>query len=182
MGTEPDLIENRVLEKLREVCQNSRHPDLSDRGGWGTAIRKALASLADSLQYKPYYRGAKSQRFGEWVYDMIWTQEDEKGELVSVALAMEDEWELGLEAISDDFQKLLLVRAPHRLMVYRAANQQEYKDRTDALIEKIKAFKLTQNQDRYLLICRCSRPRKVFARLHVHGASPWACEIEYTDV
>lgn len=57
---------------------------------------------------------AKSQ----WLFDLIWWNNGTRGK--GVELAVECEWNSDAGAVVHDFEKLLTVKSPLKLMIYRA--------------------------------------------------------------
>ena len=98
----------------------------------------------------------------EWLYDLTWldckeanlTWRDSKGLHVrDVKLALESEW--GNEGeINDDFQKLLLVRADLRCMIFSTQTKgcatEKAKAKIEDLITQVKQFSKSQDGDTYL--------------------------------
>ena len=103
---------------------------------------------------------------GEWLFDMTWIEQSE-GYLLSLPLVLESEW--SPEGSSEDFQKILVARADHRVMVLTCNPSRPPQDAIDVLIQEVDQCKLSQYGDRYLFAC-WEEPAKEFSfMLHVVG-------------
>src|SRR5215813_2484783 len=54
----------------------------------------------------------------QWLFDLIWWNDGSRGK--GVELAVESEWNADEGAVVHDFEKLLAVKSPLKLMIYRA--------------------------------------------------------------
>jgi hypothetical protein len=68
-------------------------------------------------------------------------------------LALESEWGEGYCAILEDFQKLLVSRADHRIFICKQPTHEDWIDCVVLLIEQIHRHRGTQKRDRYLFGC-----------------------------
>lgn len=105
-------IENAFLNFQKSTDYNQKRGN----GIWTIEIRTLLAKLGDQRNYWIATPGWE----GGWLYDLVWYEKDEAGNLTRVPLVMECEWDLKLTGIKYDFEKLLLANAEHRLMICEA--------------------------------------------------------------
>jgi hypothetical protein len=94
----------------------------------------------------------KLRKGGEFLYDVIWLKQD-NGYLKRVPLVAESEWSMAENASSNDFQKLLVARADHRLMVLSAKRGRPADEAIEPLIDEIERCELRERGDRYLFGC-----------------------------
>ncbi len=118
---------------------------------WTSEIKTALARAAKDRQLYVCASGCEGADQGEWLYDMVWLQNNEP-HVVEVALILESEWALRVRDILEDFQKLLVARAEHRVMIFQQETSQRVGDVAAHLDAQISAFRGTQPGDRYLLL------------------------------
>lgn len=111
-----------------------------------TAVSKGLNL------YVPTREESRKEFDSEWLYDIVWYQDDPINHyLLDVPLVAESELSPKLNELIYDFQKLLVSRSKHRIMIYEYEfNNENIADKLDALIDQIKNSKLTQPGDRYL--------------------------------
>jgi hypothetical protein len=127
-----------------------------DRPRWTQMIKKGLVSLGEKHGYHAYASQCENPDRPEWLYDVTWIQVGQGKQQLLVAdspLVAEIEWSSKEGDIMDDFQKLLLARADTRLMVFEAKNPKIGMERTEKLIEQIRAYSHTQAGDYYVLAC-----------------------------
>ncbi|NIM97810.1 MAG: hypothetical protein GTO24_06945, partial [candidate division Zixibacteria bacterium] len=77
---------------------------------------------------------------------------------------LELEWAPG--DINDDFQKMLLARTHHRVMIFDRKTWDEGKRIITDLVAQVKAFNGTQPNDRYLFVVWCSQSANFEYRLY----------------
>ncbi|MCU1255737.1 MAG: hypothetical protein JWM83_2036 [Candidatus Angelobacter sp.] len=65
---------------------------------------------------------------GQWLFDLVWW--DDSPRRKGIALAVESEWNAGKNDILHDFEKLLCIKSPLKLMIYRVrgANKEQVRD------------------------------------------------------
>jgi len=104
LPADPATIANEIIRKVRRLAKDGR-PD------WSREIKKVLTNLGNAKGYYVYPDPKKRNR--EWLLDLIWL--DKK--TGSIRLAVESELGNENEAL-DDFQKLLCVKAPLKVMIF----------------------------------------------------------------
>lgn len=122
----------------------------TDLPGWTGSITQALCRLA-----RQYHFGNRARQFGdhaEWLYDVLWYKSDGKIRLLEIPLVAESEHYMKLVRIVDDFQKLLVARASHRVMTFRQRNAEDLHKMIAELDGQISDFRVTQPGGRYLLL------------------------------
>ncbi len=94
----------------------------------------------------------------EWLYDLLWWDQGEGNiidagqfHIVDIPLVAEIEWG-NANAITDDFQKLLLARSKYRVMIFQSSNEtlDWCTNLIQNLIKHIQNFRSTISGDRYL--------------------------------
>ena len=147
----PDLLERKICDALRGIiCPRESAP--ANRATLNAKLRDVLADLGGKLGYGVYPSSQRPGHASEWVYDIIWLEQSNgiNGFLQDVPLVCESELGSKGEA-SDDFQRLLLCRARHRLMVYAVNKPDDLPVRRDDFIKEITECKLSEFGDRYIL-------------------------------
>lgn len=108
-------IDPKVL--ATEIIGAVRQPDLSDRSpAWTKALKEVLCRLGQDKGFDVHtaLRRPEKQHY-EWLFDLVWYNRATG----SVSLAVESEW--GDEGdVLDDFSKLLVMKAPLKVMVHFA--------------------------------------------------------------
>lgn len=106
--------------------------------------------------------------YGEFLYDVTWLQYDAEGWLVSAPLVVECEWSSYLEAIEEDFSKLLLACASVRLMICRQRPDMKPEDMGNYLAGYVQRLRDAHAEDVYLL-----HPRLLPRRASNHSRKIW---------
>jgi hypothetical protein len=103
---DPALIAAKVIRTLRRQQRDGR-PD------WTQALKDVLCAFAIRRDCD-VYPDTHAKR-GEWLLDLVWYNR-KKG---TIHLAVESEWG-DKQCVLDDFEKLLCIKAPLKIMVYYA--------------------------------------------------------------
>ena len=84
---------------------------------------------------------------GEWLLDVIWMVPNEH----KVILAVESEWGR-LALVEDDFDKLLSVKAPRKLMLFSTRNHQSADKIVEKLASNMRAYPYHVKGEEYMLL------------------------------
>ena len=158
-----DKTERAIREALIHLDKTWwRYPKTD--GAWTRAVKNAVGTIGHKLGYRVYAASSKFERNGEWVFDLGWFKM--RGEIiVDVPLALESEWSPG-DAM-DDFQKLVVCRARHRVMVLWAPKRTSANRLITSLIRQVATYRGSQPGDRYLFCCWVDKPDQLFFRSYV---------------
>lgn len=86
------------------------------------------------------------------VFDVTWYAYDRDNQLREMPLVAEVEWALSYDEIKWDFEKLVVARAEHRVMIFQTNDAQRFEDYCRRLVRNITTFALSRKGDRYLLV------------------------------
>ena len=146
-----DDIERQIVECLSRLPREESSNGGRDRD-WTSGVMRALGDLGHSFKYDVCTSGWRSgdgtRCHPEWLYDMTWAGMKE-GFLVSLPLALESEWSTKAADVDEDFSKLLIARAEHRVMIFQVRTCKDFEDTVRRLTSDIDAFSLTRPGDRY---------------------------------
>jgi hypothetical protein len=148
----PDDVEMEIIRIAMEV------PTRADAEKWGNKLWTKnlifpLGQLGKQLGY--YVCAARSLELekdqGAWLYDLAWLEYSDGNKcLIGLPLILESEWSARDGYIDDDFQKLLVARAEHRVMICQGSDPDRHFKR---FAKQVRNCGLTQAGDRYLLLC-----------------------------
>ncbi len=138
----------RCLNGLAEEASRSRPGWWPDKK-WTKRVKQLLVQRADN-KYETYASGVPEATDGEWMCDVVWWDSDENGLLSRIPLAAECEWAKKEQDVWDDFQKLLIIRADVRVMIFDAKSRNDASSLVKDLKKQIKCFKSSQEGDTYL--------------------------------
>ncbi len=158
-----DKTERAVCKALTRFHKNWwRYPKTD--GAWTRAVKNTVGTIGHQLGYRVYAASSKFERNGEWVFDLGWFKM--RGEIIiDLPLALESEW--SPDDAMDDFQKLLVSRARHRVMVLWSRKRTSADRLITSLIRQVATYRGSQSGDRYLFCCWVDRPDQLFFRSHV---------------
>ncbi len=145
-----DEIEQEIRNLLIPIPNNSKESRWTD-SEWTKEIMNLLGKLGKENGFYVCGTDCKQYGQGEWLYDLVWLIISDSY-LVDVPLILECEWSTNLEDISEDFLKLLVGRAQHRVMIFQKKTLDEVKETISKLESHVIRFKGTQRGDRYLFI------------------------------
>ena len=145
IGLVSDSIEKKVKADLDALHKRSKRwsaPTLTKE------VKKAIGTVGEELGFTFCATGFG----GEKTYDLCWHKEGDNDMILDVPLAMECELSPNYEAILEDFQKLLVSRAAHRVLLCKQ-EPEVWSLCEGELIRQICSYYGTQNGDRYLFGC-----------------------------
>jgi len=123
-------------------------------------IKSKLRDLGKSKGFGVHAGGIEGTE-GEWLFDLLWS-ENQGTEFVDLPLALECEWQRSKDAIFHDFQKLVVARARHRVMIFQQETEGKVREMFETLRRQVRDFKGTQKGDRYLLAGYSWKPAPKF--------------------
>jgi hypothetical protein len=159
-----DGIEQQIQEAIVSVPEKARREEWKGDAPWTREILNRLGKLGHAMGYKVYASRCDEKDGGEWLYDMAWLKYRD-GCLLDAQLALESEWDT--RRVQDDFEKLLVSRAKHRVMILDAKTQARADKRIDNLVQEIVRCELSELGDRYLFACWVKEPYDFCFRLYV---------------
>ena len=146
---ELDEVEKKIISVLENVVDfyyKSEDQDKDKRSWWTANVKDGFCKLAADMNYLVTANGCNAYENREWLFDMVWTEPN----FEELILAMECGWDRN-DGIWRDFEKLLVVRSKYRIFIFNSSKSEEIKELMKEFIEKIKKFKSTLPEDRYLL-------------------------------
>ncbi len=81
---------------------------------WTTAVKTVLSCVGTTKGYDVQCSGLEGAH--EWLLDVVWRTDSETS--MGVSLGCESEWNEDSQEVILDFQKLLCIKAPLKLMIY----------------------------------------------------------------
>lgn len=166
MKISPDNIECSVIAALRGIEAKSESISQTDVA-WTREVKNAVAALGRNQGYSVYASSCDTADDGEWLFDLTWMKYDPDGYMRRLPLVLESEW-TPIEVL-DDFCKLVVARAEHRVMVFWA-NSEKSADKVIAkLVDEAANSGLARPGDRYLFAVWLEQEDCFFFRLYVVG-------------
>jgi hypothetical protein len=149
-----DALSDDVREAVVEVAGRLAGKGLP-RPDWTKEIKRALVTLGKSRGAYTCASGVADADCGEWLFDVCWLDYEKDADrlirLRRAVIVAESEWG-GLGDIEDDFEKLMLVRADLRVLIFEIDHAQAFRK----IAEKLKDFAMRSDaaspSDRYLLL------------------------------
>jgi hypothetical protein len=148
---EPDSVESEIIQAINAMCARDDASDWNDTQ-WTRHAKNAVAQLGKSKKYWIYASGCDFVDSGEWLYDLCWLDYSGKN-LVAAPLVMEIEWYSRDTDVDDDFQKLLLARCDHRVMLFRPRKRSQTRAAVEVLLPHISSCRHGCAGDKYLFGC-----------------------------
>lgn len=146
--------ERLVVAALRDIDDNWK--SIGDgSAAWTRAIKDSVGRIGLNQKFNVFAAQCEFEDNGEWLFDLCWCHEDQ-GILVDIPLVMEIEWDP--YGLLDDFQKLIVARASHRVMVSWHPNESGWNRSVEQFRTQVKAYRGTTPTDRYLLCGWIDKP------------------------
>ena len=139
------INENLIIE-IKKVLNCVHNGKCKKRSEWTAEFKNALSVLGET-NYTVY----PNKKDGEWLVDLCWSIEgnDWKKDFRGIKLACEIEWDMNVDEIIYDFQKLTVLDADIRLFIFQYNSEEEYNNTIDAIES---ACKFTKQKDYTYLI------------------------------
>ncbi|MDI6854942.1 MAG: hypothetical protein QME75_15220 [Deltaproteobacteria bacterium] len=140
-------IEKDVKEMLETIAKTKLSKDpWPTYGSLTKTIKNKLCKLGKDFGFS--ICGHKNEWPG-WLFDVTWLKYS--GDyLVEVPLILECEWNPDDDEIYDDFYKLVIGKATHRVMIFEKRGEEEIKRVMDTFEKMVRKYKFTEIGDRYL--------------------------------
>lgn len=160
MKNQFNSLEQEIIHELNGfIAEQENHDFFGDRS-WTLRIKERIGNLGLQKGFDVAASGFKDKFEGEWLFDMVWYEEDEDKRLARLPLAMESEWSKNYGAIKYDFEKLLVARAECKLMICQC-NPDDTELLFSLLQEAVSAFKGSKGE-RYLIAILDSSTEQAF--------------------
>lgn len=142
-----ELVKEGLTEVGQALLRNSRFSNKD----WTVGIISKLGGLALGAGYTVYpelTEGGETRKSSEWLYDLIWCEEDKEDEWAfrGIGLVLESEWLSDLWNLNYDFQKLVQAKTEVKVFVCNNLSDANLKH----LADNIKSFKPQNESERYL--------------------------------
>jgi hypothetical protein len=164
----PELLLRELICGVREH-DSGRTLNDSSNTRWTEAVKSTLKEIA--RKYHPtsvrcYYTKAEPS-MREFLLDVVWWDE---GKTEGASLACECEWNK-LEAIREDFGKLLVIKAPLKLMIFASTKGCPPDQVRFKLEEYLKSYKHHIKGETYLVLDLIQKPKAWIARIEQDGVA-----------
>ena len=162
----PDRVELLIQGELSSIAQSL---DKCSDSESTERVKKVLEALGSRVGCE--VRGGSSgseNHLPELLFDMAWVRRSSGQSIIDVELIVESEWKPGKE-VQKDFQKLMVGRARHRLMIFPQRLRKAARTETIRLITDIQNFRLSQSGDRYLFAVWHNEGAAFEFRVYVHA-------------
>ena len=117
MTPSKNVIIKEVKDFILSIPNDIIPGGLSD-SEWTAKIKKGFLALGKKFDYETCPDECNPQ----WLYDLIWFKNNEKHHLVELGLVLESEWSKYIDDIKYDFEKLLVAKAPIKVMICQEKN------------------------------------------------------------
>jgi hypothetical protein len=165
---QPDKIEQAVLHGFDILSEIWSRIEIS-QGKCTRQIKNQIGAIGAIMGFEVYASKCVFEENSEWLYDLCWVEETRAERVVGLPLAMESEW--NPYALSEDFQKLMVSKAEHRVMVISAKTKEAFKRSVESLIDEVKSYKESQYNDRYLFLGWIEKDEFFKSKLYVHESA-----------
>lgn len=149
MLTTQNLID-KVTEAIKKCEQHMAENKLFGNYDWTKQLKLFLGDAGENEKYQICASTPEKDFNGEWLYDLVWYRENDKGQLVEVPLVVESEWSRYYKDVKFDFEKLLLANSQLKLMIC-SCPEKESEVWINNFQRAIDVCPLVKNGDEYLI-------------------------------
>lgn len=122
IDVEADDLEQKITGIFESIARQFTGSGQGD-GIWTHAILEELAKFGNVDEPSVCPAMKPSGYSPEWLFDFVWYRYD-CGSLKRLELILESEWAQNYNAIQYDFEKLLIAKCPHKVMVFQGSTRQ----------------------------------------------------------
>jgi hypothetical protein len=112
-----DEIDKQIIDICNDFLSEADENNYAGNTIWTRRLKEKIGDLGWDLDYDVAIGGFRDKFEKEWLYDIVWYQEDDEGRLIRVPLIVESEWDINYAGIKYDFEKLLVGNAQKRFMI-----------------------------------------------------------------
>jgi hypothetical protein len=155
-----DNIEKEIIKELDDFFIEVVEKQYKGNRIWTNRIKEKIGDLGVKLGHNVAIGGFINKFEREWLYDVVWYNEDSEKRLTRIPLIVESEWDRNYLGIKYDFEKLLVGNAEKRLMICQARTNE-----IPELFEKLKRAINTFEEnygDRFLIAILDSQTESEF--------------------
>jgi hypothetical protein len=147
-----DDFERTIARELdHAIPEEGQRGALAD-ASWTSHIKKRLCDLGHHNGFEVRTEGCSEADAGEWLFDLVWLKKHAGGEqLTGMPLVMQLEWGQHLKEIVTAFEKLLVSKAGHKVIVFQRSSPDQVKNAITILMDRIGSFQPLSPDERYLL-------------------------------
>jgi hypothetical protein len=145
---------NTLLEQIKGSLKIADRENHNSQREWTTAFKNTLYNLGKEHGYIVYPNKDKFE--GQWLVDLCWAIEGEnwQKDFKGLKLACEIEWSRNMDNILYDFQKLTVIDAEIRLMIFQYRNEIDLDEYIKAILQ---ASNYTKSKGyNYLIAASCN--------------------------
>jgi hypothetical protein len=153
-------------EAINEKCRKAK--EKGDETKWENEIWKSPEKnkvIKNRFRDEGFKLGYKSRPSyvsgaGEWLYDFVWREFNDDGNLLNIVLAMEIEVsDMEEKAIKYDFNKLLQADSQYKVLVFQLKTESEVNAALENFTNAAKVYNSKSNSE-YLLCGWCTSKNK----------------------
>jgi hypothetical protein len=141
-----DQTEEMIVTAVEAVPEKLK---ISTRTDWTSTLKRQVGDLGKSLKWLVCASGFEDDFDKEWLYDLVWYENNDNSELLDVPLVLETEWDQDFAGIKYDFEKLLLSKARYKVMVFEG-DSTTIPEALARLSAMVAHCRLTASGERYL--------------------------------
>jgi hypothetical protein len=162
--TDFDEFEENIDSELHKL---DKTPAGMGNEWWTSKVKRFVGEVAAENNYDVYASRIDEDDVGkwlkgaEWLYDLTCLKYDKDGYLEDIPLVLESEW--GDRRLVDaDFQKLVVARADHRVMVMCVTSNENKEEEKliNKLLQHVEKCRNSTVRDRYMFACFDEKKRR----------------------
>jgi hypothetical protein len=146
------LLINSLKEVFNNFLADVKSQQIQGDGLWTKELKERLGELGMSATWNCNVATGGFLKYfeAEWLFDMTWYKENEKGQLSELVMVLESEWTKSYAAIKYDFEKLLISKCPLKVMICQWPKA-DIQNLFDKIESSINAFG-SSTDETYLLV------------------------------
>jgi hypothetical protein len=155
-----DIID-KIVKDVKTGLFNMQEFCNGGRSIWTSQINCFLATIAEDCNLECTYTDKRSLK-KEWLYDFVIYSVTDDSEYKpewkrfnKAYLVAESEWNTDLEAIQEDFEKLVVAKSPVKLMIYSVSENKEKKNEISCWLKRIACCSEMNDDNEIYILAAC---------------------------
>jgi hypothetical protein len=147
-----DEFERKIARELDCAIPEEKQRGVLADASWTSRIKERICDLGHRNGFVVRSEGCREADTGEWLFDLVWVDKQEDNDrFTGMPLAMQLAWGRHLTEIVNAFEKLLVAKAGHKVILFQRSSPNEVHNVMTVLLDRIKSFQPLAPDERYLL-------------------------------
>ncbi len=145
-------FERKIARELDTALPEEEQRGVLADASWTSRIKQRVCDLGHRNGFGVRTEDCSDADSGEWLFDLVWVEKETNTErFTRLPLVMQVTWSRHLKEIVIHFEKLLVAKSGHKVIVFQRSSPDEVHNVMTVLVDRIRSFQPLSSDERYLL-------------------------------